>query len=84
MSTTAFDITTQLAALVEAAAKEGPQIVTKDGVETAVLLSITEWKRLQPAVKTSSVDPLLDPNGPHDIYIPPRGRYKHRSPIEFE
>jgi hypothetical protein len=29
-------------------------------------------------------DVLLDPNGPHDIYIPPRGRYRRRQPIEFE
>jgi prevent-host-death family protein len=84
MSSPAFDITTRLADLVEAAAKEGPQVVTKDGVETAVLVSITEWKRLQPAEGAPLADPLLDPKGPHDIYIPLRGRYSHRPPIEFE
>ena len=45
MSSTAFDIcTTRLADLVEAAAKTGPQVVTKDGSETAVIVSINDWK----------------------------------------
>ena len=83
MSSPAFDITTRLADLVEAAAKQGPQVVTKEGAETAVILSIDDWKliragegwRLQlPKDSSDSLkDPLLDPNGPHDIYIPPAG-----------
>jgi len=93
MSSPAFDITTQLADIVEAAAKEGPQILAKDGVETAVLISIDDWKHIQAGelwklppdpTRRSLKDILLDPNGPHDIYIPPRGRYRHRKPIEFE
>jgi prevent-host-death family protein len=95
MSSPDFDITTRLADLVEAAAKTGPQVVTKDGSETAVIVSINDWKLIrageswkvklpEDASKPSLKDPLLDPNGPHDIYIPPRGRYRHRPPIEFE
>jgi prevent-host-death family protein len=84
MSSSAFDITAQLADLVDAASKQGPQIVTKDGVETAVLVSISEWKRLQPFAGKASVDPLLDPNGPHDIDIPPRGRFRLREPVDFD
>jgi prevent-host-death family protein len=95
MSSTAFDITTRLADLVEAAGKDGPQVLSKDGVETAVLISINDWKLIragetwklrlpEDASKPSMKDPLLDPDGPHDIYIPPRGRYKHRPPMEFE
>ena len=91
MSSPAFDIKTQLSDLVESALKEGPQVVTKDGVETAVLVSIEDWKRLNPGADSNPIPPrrslkdiLLDPNGPHDIYIPPRGRYKHRPPVEFE
>jgi antitoxin Phd len=33
--------------LLEKSAHEGPQIVTKRGVETAVLVPIDEWRRLQ-------------------------------------
>ena len=33
--------------LLEKSVSEGPQIVTKQGVETAVLVQIDEWRRLQ-------------------------------------
>lgn len=95
MPSPAFDITTRLADLVDAAAKQGPQVVTKDGSETAVIVSINDWKLIrageawrvnlpEDTSKPILKDPLLDPNGPKDIYIPPRGRYRHRPPIEFE
>ncbi len=93
MSSATFDIPTQLADLVEAAAKDGPQILAKDGVEAAVLVSIEDWKHIRSGElwklppdpsRRSLKDVLLDPNGPHDIYIPPRGRYRRRQPIEFE
>ena len=91
MSSTAFDITTPLTDLVEATLKEGPQVVTKDGVETAVLVPIKDWKHLQAGQRLGAGSPgrplkeiLLDPNGPHDIYIPPRGRYRRRKPAELE
>ena len=37
----------QFGAFLEASVREGPQIVTKRGVETAVLLPIDEWRRFQ-------------------------------------
>jgi len=86
----AFDIATPLSDLLETTLKEGPQVISKDGVEAAVLISIEDWKHLkasepppQPA-RRSLKEILLDPNGPHDIYIPPRGRYRSRPPVEFE
>ena len=93
MSSPAFDITTRLSDLVETTLKEGPQVVTKNGVETAVLVPIKEWKFLQAGQPwrlsesgpgRSLKDILLDPNGPHDIYVPRRGRYRRRKPAEFE
>jgi antitoxin Phd len=93
MSSRAFDITSRLSDVVEATLKGGPQVVSKDGAEAAVLVSIEDWKSLQargawrppregsgPSIK----EILLDPNGPHDIYIPPRGRYRRRTPVELE
>jgi antitoxin Phd len=93
MSSPAFDIPIQLAGLVEAAAKDGPQVLAKDGVEAAVLISIEDWKHIKAGElwklppdpsRRSLKEILLDPNGPHDIYIPPRGRYRRRKPIELE
>jgi prevent-host-death family protein len=76
MSSPAFDITTPLSDLVETTLKEGPQVVTKDGVETAVLVPIDEWKRIKGAARPNIKEILLDPNGPHDLYIPPRRRLR--------
>ena len=38
----------KLSEVIEVAAKNGPQTITQRGVETAVVLSIEEWRRLQP------------------------------------
>lgn len=92
MSSPAFDITTRLSEVVETTLEKGPQVVTKNGVETAVMVPIDEWKRLKrlsaPIENAGAPDPvddpLLSPNGPHDIYIPPRGRYKRRTPIVLD
>jgi antitoxin Phd len=35
--------------MLDASLTEGPQIVTRRGVETAVLVPIDEWRRLQKA-----------------------------------
>ena len=47
--------------LVRKAASEGPQVVTYRGVDTAVMLSMEDYKRMQPN-KKSFVDHIL--NGP--------------------
>jgi prevent-host-death family protein len=47
--------------LVRKAGSEGPQVVTYRGVDTAVMLSMEDYKRMQPN-KKSFVDHIL--NGP--------------------
>ena len=49
------DAKAKLGEVIDTAVKKGPQIVTRRGVETAVILSIDQWKHLlanqRPAVK---------------------------------
>ena len=78
MSSLAFDVSARLSDVVETTLKEGPQVITDRGVETAVLVPIEDWKRLNAVSHVSAKDPLLDPEGPHDIYIPPRRRLRLR------
>ena len=78
-----YDAKARFSEFLDAALREGPQVVTRRGVETAVLVPIDEWKRLKAQAKPSIKDVLLDPNGPHDIYIPPRRRFRLR-PFIFE
>jgi prevent-host-death family protein len=79
-----YDAKARFSEFLDASLKEGPQIITKRGVEAAVLVSIDEWKRLKAVSRPSLKEILLDPNGPHDLDIPPRGTFRLRPPIEFE
>lgn len=79
-----YDAKARFSELLETALKDGPQVVTRRGVETAVLVPIDEWKRLKSQAKPSLKDILLDPNGPHDLDIPPRGSFRLRPPPDFE
>jgi prevent-host-death family protein len=78
-----YDAKARFSEFLDATLKDGPQIITKRGVEAAVLISIDEWKRLRAQARPSIKDVLLDPNGPHDICISPRRRIRLR-PFVFE
>jgi prevent-host-death family protein len=77
------EATARFGELLDASLHEGPQIVSRDGKEMAVLVPIDEWKRLlreQPTLK----DVLLHASpGIDDMMIPERGHLRHREPPEF-
>jgi prevent-host-death family protein len=80
-----YDAKARFSEFLDATLKDGPQVVTRRGVETAVLVPIDEWKRLKGEKRESIKDVLLDPNGPHDLNIPPRRRFRLRRPaVRFE
>jgi antitoxin Phd len=64
-----YDAKARFSEFLDAALTDGPQVVTRRGVETAVLVPIDEWKRLKENKRESIKDILLDPNGPHDIPV---------------
>ena len=78
MSWTAADAKARFSELLDAAEKQGPQTISRRGIETAVVVPIAEWKRLKASSRRDLVDPLTDPNGPHDLEIPPRRRFSLR------
>ena len=85
MSWQVHDAKARFSELLDATLKEGPQIVTRRGVETAVLVPIDEWKRLKAEARPSLKDILLDPAGPRfEDIVPPRGGFRSRPPAEFE
>jgi prevent-host-death family protein len=77
-----YDAKARFSEFLDATLKQGPQIITKRGVEAAVLISIDEWKRLKGSARPNIKEILLDPNGPHDLYIPPRRRLRFSTPDE--
>ncbi|MCY4579897.1 MAG: type II toxin-antitoxin system Phd/YefM family antitoxin [Chloroflexi bacterium] len=70
--------------MLEASLAEGPQIVTKRGVETAVLLPMDQWKRLQAKAKPSLKDLLLASDARTESLAPPRTAHRRRAPEGFE
>ena len=74
----------RFSALLEAAMKDGPQIVTKRGVETAILVPIDEWRRLERRTRPTLKDLLLAPGARTDALTPPREPRRGRDPVVVE
>lgn len=57
----------------------GPQVVTRRGLETAVLVNISEWKRLTESARPSLKALLLSDTARGNLILPSRGFAKRRS-----
>lgn len=69
--------------LIDDTLKKGPQTVTRRGIDTAVVISIEEWRRLNDGRPTLR-DVLLGEGPRFDIPIPKRGLGKWRKPQVFD
>ncbi len=76
------DAKARFSELLDVAASEGPQMVTKRGQTTAVVVSIDEWRRMQRDARPSLKRLLLSDEGRTDELVPPRGAARRR-PIEL-
>ena len=70
--------------MLDTALSEGPQIVTKRGVEAAVLVPIEQWRKLERMTRPDLKELLLAPEARTDDLVPPRGRHRRRSPLIIE
>jgi prevent-host-death family protein len=68
--------------VIDAAAKKGPQIITRRGIKTAVIVPFDEWERGQVMTRLSLLE-ILRSGPPGDLPIPPRGNWKMRKPVKF-
>ena len=57
---------------LEASLTEGPQIVTRRGVEEAVLVPIEQWRRLEQTARPTLKELLLAESPRAEIPVPPR------------
>jgi prevent-host-death family protein len=72
------DAKARFSELLDACVSEGPQVVTRRGAETAVLVPIAEWKRLSSAARPSLKSLLLSDFGRADFELPQRGSARRR------
>ena len=77
------DAKARFSELLEASVKEGPQMVTKRGVETAVLVPVEEWKRLSQKAPRTLKELLLAEEPRFDFDLP-KISFKRRPPMTFE
>ncbi len=77
------DAKARFSELIDETLDKGPQIVTRRGLETAVVVSIEEWRRLNDARPTLK-DVLLGAQPRFDIPVPKRGKLKSRPPVVFD
>lgn len=78
------DAKARFSELLEASLNEGPQIVTRRGVEAAVLVPFEEWRRLQSSARPTLKELLLAETPRAEIPVPPRRRWRRRPPVAFE
>ena len=78
------DAKARFSELLDASIRDGPQVVTRRGVETVVVVPIEEWRRLTMANRPSLKELLLADEPRFDLDIPPRGSLKHRPPLDFD
>ena len=58
-------------------AKE-PQVVTKRGVEAAVMVPIEQWRKLQESIRRSPIDVLVGEGSRFDLPLPERDQASWR------
>ena len=68
---------------LDASVREGPQTVTKRGVETAVLLPVEQWRMYQKMAKPELKDLLLTPEARTETLAPRRVRHCLRRKSTF-
>ena len=78
------DAKSRFSELLETAVAEGPQIVTKRGVEAAVILPIEQWHRLERMARPDLKQLLLAPEARTEELTPPRRRFTFRAPPAIE
>ena len=72
------DAKARFSEFLETCIAEGPQMVTKRGAETAVLVPVELWRRLQTSARPSLKELLLSDEGRTDLPIPARGNARRR------
>ena len=72
------DAKARFSEMLEASLVNGPQVVTKRGVETAVLVPIEHWRRLQRMTRPNLKELLLAPEARTDALTPPRRSFRRR------
>ena len=70
--------------LIDDTLEKGPQIVTRRGIDTAVVVSIDEWHKLNYENRLTWKDVLLCDGPRFENPVPRRGLVKSRNPVVLD
>jgi antitoxin Phd len=74
------DAKARFSELLDTCLREGPQVVTKRGVDAAVLVPVRDWHRLQNSARPTLKELLLAATPRAELRVPKRGRLRRRTP----
>jgi prevent-host-death family protein len=78
------DAKARFSELLEASLRDGPQIVTRRGVEAAVLVPVEEWRRLQASARPSLKQLLLAASPRIEFRATSRRQWRRRVPSALD
>jgi prevent-host-death family protein len=78
------DAKARFSEFLETCLAEGPQVVTKRGAETAVLVPLEQWKRMQQSARPTLKELLLSDEARFDLELPDRKKMRMRKPPSFD
>ena len=78
------DAKSRFSELIDDTLEKGPQVVTRRGIDTAVVVSIDEWKKLNDEKRVTWKEVLLGEGPRFEIPLPKRGRGKSRKTPVFD
>ena len=78
------DAKARFSEFLDASLRDGPQVVTRRGIEAAVLVPIDEWRRLKHAARPTLKELLLAPDSRFEVSIRKRGAFRRRRAPESE
>ena len=70
--------------MLDTVLRDGPQIVTRQGVEAAAVIPIERWHRFERAAEPTLKDLLLAPGPRDESLVTPRRRSRRREPPSFD
>jgi prevent-host-death family protein len=77
------DAKARFSELLETCLREGPQMVTKRGAETAVLVPAEDWRRMRQSVQPTLKQLLMAEEARAEFALPTRGKHRRRPPHTF-
>ncbi|OAI19324.1 prevent-host-death protein [Methylomonas koyamae] len=78
------DAKARFSELLDACQHDGPQMVTKRGKQTAVLVPVEIWNRLQSNAQPSLKQLLLSDEARAELILPARGQARRRPVAEAD